>query len=286
MIRPASIPVTEVSQVGQARRAATRLADEAGLPEVKRGEVAIIATELANNLARYGKRRPLSSSRCPPNPGIGRPDARRRLRARDGRRPDAACRTAFSTGGTPGNGLGAVRRMSADFDIYSLPGKGTLVCRAGGGRGSERHSRPPFAGRRSPRRRRTKTVCGDAWRMRRADRRARGHGGRRAWPRSARRRGRQPWRSSSSSSSGSTARPRSASMPTRRSSGSRGAALAAAHVSHRRPRPLRRRRQHRRPTSVSPEASRGLPSQNGTAGLQMRQGPAVRLSTGPSAACW
>ena len=34
------------------------MADEAGLPEVKRGEVAIVATELATNLARYGARWP------------------------------------------------------------------------------------------------------------------------------------------------------------------------------------------------------------------------------------
>ena len=55
MIRPLSIPVSDVSQAGEVRRAATRMAHEAGLPEVKRGEVAIVATELATNLARYGR---------------------------------------------------------------------------------------------------------------------------------------------------------------------------------------------------------------------------------------
>ena len=37
----------------------------------------------------------------------------------------------YSTGGTPGNGLGAVRRLSDDFDVHSTAGQGTVVCRAG-----------------------------------------------------------------------------------------------------------------------------------------------------------
>src|SRR3984885_8182650 len=33
----------------------------------------------------------------------------------------------FSTGGSPGQGLGAIQRMSKQSDIYTLPGKGTAV---------------------------------------------------------------------------------------------------------------------------------------------------------------
>ena len=33
----------------------------------------------------------------------------------------------YSTGGTPGTGLGAVRRQSSAFDVHSLPGRGTVV---------------------------------------------------------------------------------------------------------------------------------------------------------------
>jgi hypothetical protein len=36
-------------------------------------------------------------------------------------------RDGFSTGGSPGTGLGAIRRMSQLFDIYSQPGHGTAV---------------------------------------------------------------------------------------------------------------------------------------------------------------
>ena len=50
-----TLAVTEVSQVGQARRAAIRLAIASKLSTEAQGEVAVIATELANNLARYGR---------------------------------------------------------------------------------------------------------------------------------------------------------------------------------------------------------------------------------------
>ena len=138
MIRPLSIPVSDVSQVGQVRRAATRMADEAGLPEVKRGEAAIVATELATNLARYGRdgrvilqvstESGMGLEVMTIDGGPGMADVQKCLQ--DG----------FSTGGTPGNGLGAVRRLAAEFDLYSLPGKGTVVFARVAAADSERHS--------------------------------------------------------------------------------------------------------------------------------------------------
>src|SRR3954462_5330081 len=96
---------------GEGRRAAARPAEAAGLGETRRGEVAIIATELANNLARYGRdgRMLLQTSPTAAGPAVeiialdagpGMEDVRRCME--DG----------FSTGGTPGTGLGAVRRLS------------------------------------------------------------------------------------------------------------------------------------------------------------------------------
>jgi hypothetical protein len=39
----------------------------------------------------------------------------------------ASLRDGYSTRGTQGNGLGAIRRMATAFDIYSAPGRGTAV---------------------------------------------------------------------------------------------------------------------------------------------------------------
>jgi anti-sigma regulatory factor (Ser/Thr protein kinase) len=122
----APVTVSEPSQVGQARRAAARLTEGSKFPEKARGKVAVIATELATNLLRYGRNGRLflqsvqSSDRTyiellAIDSGPGIPDVHRSMQ--DG----------ISTGGTPGTGLGAVRRMSDDFDIYSAPGHGTLV---------------------------------------------------------------------------------------------------------------------------------------------------------------
>src|SRR6476620_1085577 len=118
------VPVHDASQVGEARRAAGRVAADAGLDETRAAEATIVATELANNLHRYGGGghillRRLEGTRAleiiASDRGAGMADVSRCLS--DG----------YSTGGTPGNGLGAVKRLSAEFDVFSLPDKGTVV---------------------------------------------------------------------------------------------------------------------------------------------------------------
>src|SRR6478736_708723 len=49
------IPVSDVSQIGEARRAAQRSAEVEQLNETDAGRVAVIATELATNLVRHSK---------------------------------------------------------------------------------------------------------------------------------------------------------------------------------------------------------------------------------------
>src|SRR5262245_43124570 len=100
-----SISVAEASQIGEARRPALRVAEESSLPETRCAEVAIVATELATNLVRYAKGgellvRPMSDQgggveiisvdRGPGMANVGR-----------------CLEDGFSTGGTPGNSLGA-----------------------------------------------------------------------------------------------------------------------------------------------------------------------------------
>ncbi len=120
------IRVADSSQVGEARRAAVRLAQLAEFGEVAQGEVAIVATELATNLLRHAGEgslllRTLSDGRSSDvellalDSGPGMAD------------PDRCLQDGYSTGGTQGNGLGAVRRLSAEFDLFSSLGLGTAV---------------------------------------------------------------------------------------------------------------------------------------------------------------
>jgi anti-sigma regulatory factor (Ser/Thr protein kinase) len=117
--------IDDDSKVGEARRAAQAAANFEFDAQVA-GRVAIAATELARNLLRHagggelllqvlGSDATATVELLAIDRGPGMTDVERCMR--DG----------FSTGGTPGTGLGAVRRLADDFDIYSVPGEGTVV---------------------------------------------------------------------------------------------------------------------------------------------------------------
>ena len=117
--------IDDSSKVGEARRAAQTLANFEFNAEVA-GKVAIAATELANNLLLHAGGGELLLQT------LGDEDsAIVELLAVDrgpGMADVARCMTdGYSTSGTPGTGLGAVRRLAHDFDIYSVPGEGTVV---------------------------------------------------------------------------------------------------------------------------------------------------------------
>lgn len=133
----AAFPMGDPSRVGEARRHAAVLAGECGLDETAAGRLAIIVTELATNLikhARLGRlfvsgrpaRREVEVLAVDEGPGIA--DVERSLR--DG----------FSTAGTSGTGLGAVRRLAQQFDLHSSPGQGTVVVAQVRGAGAPGHS--------------------------------------------------------------------------------------------------------------------------------------------------
>lgn len=156
----ALFPMGDASRVGEARRHAAQLAAQAGLDSTSAGRLALIVTELGNNLLRHARAgRLLIAARRQGLPevevlalddGPGIADTERALA--DG----------FSTGGTPGTGLGAVRRLSSDFDLHSEPGVGTVLL----ARVRPDGLRPPVLAFRwgaialcAP----GETACGDAW---------------------------------------------------------------------------------------------------------------------------
>lgn len=119
-------PMDDASRVGEARRAAAACAADMALDPVAAGRLAIVVTELGTNLLRHAQ------------------GGRLQLTVRDGAGGRAievlavddgpgladlgAClRDGYSTGGTAGTGLGAIRRQADDFDCYSLPGRGTVM---------------------------------------------------------------------------------------------------------------------------------------------------------------
>lgn len=162
-VRPRSVgvPVTDTSQVGEARRVMARLAADAHFDETLAGQVAIVTTELASNLLRHGGGGELLVRRLRGSPdglevialdrGPGIADVARALE--DG----------HSTRGTAGTGMGAVRRLSTVFEVFTGPG-GTAVLAQfwpGGAPDEIAHGAVnlPLPG---------ESECGDAWSLERA----------------------------------------------------------------------------------------------------------------------
>lgn len=118
--------VMDPSQPGEARRAAQELALRLGFDAEHAGRVALVVTELGSNLLKHAGGgelllQTLDEDGCC---GVG-------VSAVD-RGPGIAnlaesLRDGASTAGTPGTGLGAVRRLSDRFDLYSLAAAGTAI---------------------------------------------------------------------------------------------------------------------------------------------------------------
>jgi anti-sigma regulatory factor (Ser/Thr protein kinase) len=119
-------PVADPSRVYELRRRAASLARAAGLDETASGALALIVTEAGNNLARHATQGEmlLRLVREPGRAGVEVLAVDRGPGIKD---VAQSLRDGYSTVGTPGTGMGAIRRQSAEFDIHSLPGRGTAL---------------------------------------------------------------------------------------------------------------------------------------------------------------
>jgi anti-sigma regulatory factor (Ser/Thr protein kinase) len=120
------VTVAGDSDIGECRRSAKRLADGYEFDEVSAGRISIIATELATNIVRHAGQgemliQVLDDGMNPLlellaiDQGPGMDDV------------DACMHDGYSSGGTAGQGLGAVSRLSNTFDVFSIAGQGTVV---------------------------------------------------------------------------------------------------------------------------------------------------------------
>jgi anti-sigma regulatory factor (Ser/Thr protein kinase) len=135
------LPVTESSQVGEAHRLATRLAQGLGFNETEAGKVAIVVSEAARNLATHATGGELLL-RALERDGVAGLEVLALDRG-PGMANVAEClRDGYSTTGGPGTGLGAIARLSALFDIHSIPGAGTALLARLWSRPLPRHLQP------------------------------------------------------------------------------------------------------------------------------------------------
>jgi anti-sigma regulatory factor (Ser/Thr protein kinase) len=118
--------ITDDSSVGAARRRAAQLAEEAGLSAEEKGQLGIVVTELGRNVAIHATRGVLFIQRL--HEGADSAIEVLAVDSGPGMADLGQClRDGYSTNGTPGTGLGAVKRISGEFDAYTRHGAGTIV---------------------------------------------------------------------------------------------------------------------------------------------------------------
>ncbi len=119
-------PVTDQSQVAQARRLVAEFAARAGAPEGRMGHIAITVTELATNLLKHGGGGDILAGKFQDRDGSGV-----EIQALDrgaGMDDVGRCmQDGYSTAGSLGHGLGAVARQTDHLRIWSRPGRGTAI---------------------------------------------------------------------------------------------------------------------------------------------------------------
>ncbi|HEY1648689.1 MAG TPA: SpoIIE family protein phosphatase [Terracidiphilus sp.] len=124
------VAVTDASSVGAARRAASVVAQKLGFDETRSGELAILATESSRNVLVHGSGGQVILAGIPQERG---PMAR--ILAVDKGAGIAnvpqAMSDGFSTAGTMGSGLGAMKRIATALEIFTGRGGTVLMLELG-----------------------------------------------------------------------------------------------------------------------------------------------------------
>jgi anti-sigma regulatory factor (Ser/Thr protein kinase) len=118
--------VRDVSHVSSARLQVARMSEALGFESTRAGRAAIVVTEAVGNMVKHASGGTLAARAVgrdgsvgveilaiDSGPGMGNFAAS----AADG----------YSTSGTPGTGLGAMRRQADEFDVYTRAGGGTIL---------------------------------------------------------------------------------------------------------------------------------------------------------------
>jgi anti-sigma regulatory factor (Ser/Thr protein kinase) len=115
--------ISHASDVAAGRRAGQKLADALGFDDTRGGRLAIIITEAATNILKHAGAGTLyvcvAQSLAGPGIDVLAVDSGPGIADLAGSLVDGV-----STTGTAGTGLGALRRLADEFDVYSAPGKG------------------------------------------------------------------------------------------------------------------------------------------------------------------
>jgi anti-sigma regulatory factor (Ser/Thr protein kinase) len=119
------VTIDEPTDIAQARRLATRMATSLGFDEILTGEIAIVVTEAGTNMLKHADRGDMLLRIASEGPGEDL-----EMLALDrgpGMQLDRCLTDGYTTGSSPGQGLGAIRRLATVADFYSAAGAGTVL---------------------------------------------------------------------------------------------------------------------------------------------------------------
>lgn len=121
MWKQTAFKVSEHNHVGEIRRFAQDLAKEMKFDEISAGKVSIVVTELATNIVKHAGTGEVLIIESPETIHLLAIDKGQGIR-----NLEASMSDGFSTGGTAGNGLGAIKRGADTYDLFTAEGKGTV----------------------------------------------------------------------------------------------------------------------------------------------------------------
>ena len=121
------IKISDESCVSAARRSAILLASQLEWDETTLGKLAIIVTELATNILKYAGAKGELLLQFIENEGIEGIEVLALDKGPGMGNITQCLNDGYSTQGTAGTGLGAVKRLANFFTIYSIPTQGTIA---------------------------------------------------------------------------------------------------------------------------------------------------------------
>jgi anti-sigma regulatory factor (Ser/Thr protein kinase) len=164
-----SVTVSDISQVAEARREAVGLAKQNGFDDEAAGRLSIAVTELATNLVKHGGGGRILATAFDEQDGVSGVEIVAIDKGPGISDIGGALADGVSTVGTAGNGLGAIRRQSHAFEIFSQHGQGTVVLARIAAQGAPRKpttdNLPPWGGVNIPYP--GESVSGDGWAVQR-----------------------------------------------------------------------------------------------------------------------
>jgi len=120
------IAISDESGVGAARRQAATWASAIGFDDAHAGKVALVLTEVANNVLYHAREGEIVLRRLHEQNGEGI-EVLAIDRGPGMRNVEQCLVDGYSTLGTRGAGLGSIARNADAFEIFSAPGRGTVV---------------------------------------------------------------------------------------------------------------------------------------------------------------